>query len=127
MKVNLLKILLRLAAIFYLVGSVVHFFGLTLFPFYDGKLFSPYHDSMISMFCLFLSLLLVTVAKDPFKYKAVLKVIIVGFILISLFSLLIIFRIDFAVLGAPDKKMETITEGIVGLLYSVGLIYCIKD
>lgn len=127
MKINLLKFLLRIAAIFYLIGAAVHLFGLTVFPWYVHQLYSPYHDSLISVFCIFLSLLLFIVAKDPIKYKEIVRVIIIGFLLISLFSVLIILKVDFTALGAPDKKLQTIIEGIFGLIYSGVLLYSQRD
>jgi len=48
-KLKLLRIVLILGALYYLIGSFVHFFGLTLFPFFDAKLYAPYHDSIIAL------------------------------------------------------------------------------
>lgn len=47
-KIKTLKLFLVLGVLYYLVGAVVHFFSLTLFPFYDGALYQPYHDTIIA-------------------------------------------------------------------------------
>jgi len=106
-----------------LVGSYVHFFGITLFPWYDGRLYTPYHDSVISLVAVVLALLLITIAKDPVKNIDVLRTAIFCAFIASIFSVLIIWKVDFAALGAPAKKLQTITEGILGFIYSVILIW----
>ncbi len=116
-KLHLLKATLVLGALFFLVGAAVHWFGLSLFPWYDHALYSPYHDSLIAAFCLFLVLLLLTLARGPVKNKDVLRAVIIGVLLISLFNVLIPFKIDFVSLGAPAKKMQTILEGVLGFVY----------
>ncbi len=122
-KPKLLKIILNLGALYYLVGSYVHFFGITLFPWYDGRLYTPYHDSVISLVAVVLALLLITIAKDPVKNIDVLRTAIFCAFIASIFSVLIIWKVDFAALGAPAKKLQTITEGILGFIYSVILIW----
>ena len=57
------------------------------------------------------------VAKDPIKNKEILKVIIFVVLLASIFSVVIVLRVDFVALGSPTKMMQTIMEGIMGLGY----------
>ncbi|OGY97500.1 MAG: hypothetical protein A2855_02515 [Candidatus Liptonbacteria bacterium RIFCSPHIGHO2_01_FULL_57_28] len=113
-KLKLLKIVLGLGAIYYLVGAFAHFFAVTLFPFFDARLYAPYQDSLIALCALIFAALLVTVARDPDKNSDVLKLIIAGASVASVFSIAIIWRIDFAALGAPDKELQTIVEGLLG-------------
>ena len=122
-KIKTLKLFLVLGALYYLVGAVVHFFGLTLFPFYDGALYQPYHDTVIALAAIIISLLLLSIAKDPVKNIDSLNVIIVGGIIAIIFSIGIILKIDFAQLGAPGKKAQTIVEMILLIFYVSSLIY----
>src|SRR3989338_2418080 len=102
-KIKFLKILLYLGALYYAVGSAAHFFGLTLFPWFDGRLYVPYQDTVIAFVALIFAYLLVVVASDPIKNKAVLKAIIISALAASIFSLAIIWKVDFASIGAPDR------------------------
>ena len=121
-KLKLLKITLSLGAIYYLIGAFVHFFGLTLFPFYDGKLYNPYHDSVIALVAIIFVLLLLAVARDPIKNIDILKIVIIGAVLASFFSIAIIWKVDFTALGAPAKKIQTIVEGILGFIFVATLL-----
>ena len=117
MKLKLLKIVLVIGAVYYAIGGVVHYFGLTIFPWFDGRLYAPYQDTVIALVCLVFVMLLLTVARDPVKNIDMLKVIIASVAIASVVSILIIYKVDFAALGAPAKKMQTIVEGILGLIY----------
>lgn len=73
-KLKLLKATLVLGALYYLTGAAAHWWGLTIFPFYDGRLYTPYHDSVIALVAVVLALVLITVARDPIKNIDVLKI-----------------------------------------------------
>ena len=122
-KIKILKLLLIIGATFYAIAAVVHFFGLTLFPFYDANLYTPYHDTIISLVAIILSILLLTVAKNPIKNVDSLNVIITGGIIAIIFGIGILWKIDFAQLGAPAKKIQTIAEVILLAIYIPLLIY----
>lgn len=122
MKLSLLKLLLRLAALYYIVGAVVHWFGLTLFPWYDGALYQPYHDSVIALVALIFAILLFVVANDPVKNVDVLGVTIFCMALASVFSIAIVWKVDFAALGASNKELQTMVEGGMGI-FTTGLLY----
>jgi energy-coupling factor transporter transmembrane protein EcfT len=122
-KLKILKLLLVVAASYYFIGAIVHFFGLTVFPFYDGALYQPYHDTVISLAALAFSLLLFFIAKDPIKNIDSLNVMIIGGIIAIIFSIGIIFKIDFVQLGAPGKKLQTIVEMVLLITYIGSLIY----
>ena len=122
-KIRLLQITLGLGSAYYLIGCIVHFFGLTLFPFYDGRLYAPYHDSLIALCSLIFAILLAAIARDPAKNKDVLKVIIISAFLASVFSIAIIWKIDFTALGAPEKHLQTIVEGIVGFVFTGAVLW----
>lgn len=116
-KLKLLKFVLVLGAIYYAIGGVVHYFGLTLFPWFDGRLYAPYQDTIIALVCLVFVLLLLAVARDPIKNIDILKVIIISVAIASVASIAIIWKVDFTALGAPAKKMQTIVEGVIGFIY----------
>ncbi|HEY4506646.1 MAG TPA: hypothetical protein VJH71_00555 [Candidatus Paceibacterota bacterium] len=122
-KLKLLKVALGLGVVYYLVGAYVHFFGVTLFPWYDGRLYTPYHDSLISLVAVVLALILITLARNPIKNIDMLRTVIFCLIMGSIFSIVIIYKIDFSSLGSPAKKIQTITEGVVGFIYSAILIW----
>ncbi len=122
-KIKFLKLFLILGSVYYFIAAVVHFFGLTVFPFYDGALYQPYHDTVLSLVSIILSLLLISIAKNPVKNADSLNVIIAGGIIAIIFSIGIILKIDFAQLGAPGKKFQTIVEMILLIIYVGSLIY----
>ncbi|MBI5733595.1 MAG: hypothetical protein HY973_01455 [Candidatus Kerfeldbacteria bacterium] len=122
-KPKLLQIVLALGALYYLIGAIAHWWGLTIWPFYDGRLYTPYHDSVIALAAIILTGLLLIVARDPVKNIDVLKVIIIASFTASLFSVLIIYKVDFTALGAPDKAAQTVVEGILGFVFTSALIW----
>lgn len=121
-KLKILKILLYLGSIYFIIGAIAHFFGLTIFPFYDGALYTPYHDTVISLAAIILSILFYVIAKNPEKNIDSLNVIITGGIIAIIFNIGIILRIDFVSLGAPVKKIQTIVEAILLILYIILLV-----
>lgn len=103
---------------YYLVGTVANFFGLIIFPFYDGKLYEPYLDSIIALVAFVLALLLLVVSRDPIKNIDTLNVIVFGAFLASIFSVAIIWKVNFLELGAPGKETQIIVEGILGFVFT---------
>lgn len=124
-KPKLLKAVLYLGALYYAIGAFAHYFGLTLFPWYDGKLYAPYQDTVIAFVALVLAYLLIVTARDPAKNIDLLNAIIICAAAASVFSIAIAWKIDFTALGAPDKKLQTIVEGILGFLWTAALI-CLR-
>jgi predicted permease len=122
-KLRWLKIFLYLGAVYYVVGAIVHYFGLTLFPWFDGRLYTPYQDTVIAFVALVLAYFLIVIANDPIKNKDMLKAIIVAAIAASVFSIAIIWKVNFTALGAPDKRLQTIVEGVVGFIWSGALLW----
>ncbi len=116
-----LRSVLYLGAAYYIIGAVAHWFGLTLFPWFDGALYAPYQDSVIALVAVILAYFLIVIARDPVKNKDMLKAVIVSATAASIFSFWIVFKIDFAALGAFEKSTQTIVEGILGFLW-VGVL-----
>jgi hypothetical protein len=122
-RLKLLKLTLNLGAVYYLIGAVAHWWGLTIFPFYDGRLYTPYHDSLIALVAVILALILITVARDPLKNIDVLRVIILAAALASFFSVAIIWKVDFVALGSHAKTTQTVVEGIIGFIFTGVLLW----
>lgn len=122
-KLKLLKLTLRIGVLYYLIGAFVHYFDLTLFPWYDANLFAPYHDALIALCAILFALFLFVIAKDPVKNIDTLNVVIMGSFLASIFSIVIIWQVDFAALGAPNKELQTIVEGILGFVFVGSLLW----
>ena len=122
-KLKTLKILLVLGGVYYIIGAVAHFFGLTIFPFYDSHLYTPYHDTVIALASIILSLFLFAVAKNPTKNIDTLNIFIIGGFIAIAFSVYILTTINFLALGAPEKHTQTIIETILLIFYIAFLIY----
>ena len=122
-RLKLLKIALFLGASYYLIGAYAHFFAVTLFPFYDSRIYVPYQDSVIALVAFIFAMFLVTIARDPVKTKDMLNTALACLFLASIFSIAIIWKVDFAALGAPAKKTQSIVEGMIGFLYLAALLW----
>ena len=121
-KTILLKFTLYLGALYYLIGAIAHYFGLTIFPWYDGNLYAPYQDTVIALVAVILAYFLTVVARNPEKNLDMLKAVMIAAAVASLFSILVPLKVDFAALGAPDKSLQTIIEGIFGFIWVGALI-----
>jgi hypothetical protein len=121
-KLTLLKFSLFLGALYYLIGGIVHFFGLNLFPFYVKALYSSYHDIALALAAFVLAIILFTVGRNPIKNIDVLNAIIISGFLAIIFSFYIIWKIDFIQIGAAAKKTQTIVELALLIIYVVALI-----
>lgn len=122
-KSKALKLTLYLGALYYVVGAIAHYFALTIFPWFDGRLYAPYQDTLIAFTALVLAYFLMVVAHDPIKNKDMLKAVIISAIAASIFSIVVIWKVNFAALGVPDKELQTIVEGILGFIWSGALIW----
>jgi hypothetical protein len=122
-KIKILQWLLIAGWIYYIIGAIAHFFGLTIFPFYDSHLYSLYHDTVIALVAITLSILFFVTAKNPRKNIDTLNVIIIWAIIAIIFSIGIIRKINFEQLGAPEKKTQTIVEMVMLIIYVASLIY----
>ena len=122
-KLFLLKILLFVSALYYLVGGIIHFFGLTLFPFYTSALYSPHHDTALALAAFAFAIILITVSRDPVKNIDILNAIIICSFLAIIFSFYILWKIDFIQLTATAKKTQTIVELLLLIIFLAGLIF----
>lgn len=118
LRIRLLRIILALGSLFYIVGAIAHYFGLTIFPWYDGALYQPYHDSLIAVAGVVIAMILAVIAEHPVRNKEMIKVVIAGALLAGIFSIAIIWKIDFDAIGASAKKTQTIFEGFLGFAFA---------
>lgn len=109
----LLQITLIACAAYIVMGAIAHFFGLTIFPFYDGGLHTPYHDIIIALAAVMLAILLFSIAEHPLRRPVVLKAILIASYIAIVFNLWILFTVDFVQLDAPGKWTQTLVETIL--------------
>ena len=105
-KIKLLRVLLIINAFYFFIAAIAHFFGLTIFPMYDGTLYTPYHDTLLALCDLVFVMIFLTVARDPIKNKDMVNTIIFAFVLVIIFNVGMIWRIDFRLLGSSLKKFK---------------------
>jgi hypothetical protein len=122
-KFKLLQIFLIFGVLYCLIGGFAHFFGLTIFPFFDANLYTSYQDSLIALMALILALFLLAIARDPVRNKDTLKIAIISTVLSSIFNITILWKVNFANLGAPGKETQIIVEGIIGFIYAAFLLW----
>lgn len=122
-KTKALQLLLALGALYFTIGAAAHGFGLTIFPLYDGRLYSSYHDMIIAAAALVVAIFLLAIARDPVKNIDGLKAIIVAGVVAAVFTAGSLWKFDFAALGAPAKKAQTAAELILLIIWLVALVY----
>lgn len=122
-RLTALRITLALGSLYYVMGAVAHATGQTIFPWFDGALYAPYHDPLIALASLVLAMFLAVIAYHPIRNREMIKVVIAGAVIGSIFSIAIIWKVDFMGLGAPGKESQTIFEGILGFVFAGALLW----
>lgn len=120
-KLILLKALLYAGAAYFLIAAVAHFFGLTIFPFYDGALYQPYHDMLIGFCALAICGVLIVSADNPLKNIDIFNLILAGMALAVVFNIFVLLKIDFISLGSTLKHFQTLVEMILAGAYFAAL------
>lgn len=124
MKYKILKTTLFIACLYYLIGAVVHYFWLTLFPWFEASLYSPYHDSIIAMASLAISGFFFVTFLEPKKYIGNIYVIILSAFINGFLTLWMSHEVDFMSIYGNDLKIsQAYTEGFLLLL--LGATLCI--
>jgi len=111
---KVIKYLLVLGSSYYFIGAIVHFFGLSFYPWYDGLLFSPYHDAVIALCSIVFGLFLLVISTDITKYRLLINLVMIAGIIAIFFSLYIIFFID---LSGTIKRQQTMVEMALLIIY----------
>ena len=117
---KIIKFLLVSGSIYYFIGAFVHFFGLSIYPWYDGILFSPYHDTVISLSAIFIGLIFFAISRNIEKYRNLIKLIIISCLIAIVFSIYIIFCIN---LVGTIKQEQTIVEMVLLIIFAGSLSY----
>ncbi len=122
-KTKLLQTILAGAGAYYAIGAVAHFLGLTIFPFYVNNLYNPYHDTLVAVAAAIFSASFFVAAKNPARHGTLINLFLFGATLGIAGSLWLLYSVDFAALGAPEKQIQTIVE--TGLLLIFVACLCV--
>ncbi len=79
MSKKILQTLLIIGALFYFAEFILHFFGLPILE--HDKIFLPTHDRYIAIFALTYAALLILIATNPFKYRHLWMLAMLGILL----------------------------------------------
>lgn len=120
-KDGLVRLILACCALYYFVAAFAHFFGLTLFPFYDETLYSPYHDILLGLCDLVFVMIFSVVAFDPVNNIDTFHVILIAFVLVILVNIGLIWKFDFALYHSVHKQFQTIVETLLAFITLVSL------
>lgn len=109
------RALLDIGAVFYLFEAVIHWFGLPVLE--HDKIWLPTHDRYIAIFALTYVALLVLVALDPRKYKALFAVMMVGILVSMVNAAMIAQNGGYAAFGTTNLDAELTTIGIGAVVW----------
>ena len=118
-----LKYLLYVLSFFYLIGGIAHYFGLTIFPWYDGALYSPYHDSIITMAAIAMMILIYIIAADVKKYKKLIDGISLIALIDGSLTIYMAYKVNFEAYSQNNKQFQAIVEGVLLVIVSIGLYF----
>ena len=114
--------ILYIGTVFYLVGTLVHQFGITLYPWFVAELYSPYHDTLIAISSLVMAILFFQGARNP-DNKVIVDTIMymatIGGLLVIAMGLFTDFH-GYGIAG-ETKATQSIFEGATALLLAAVL------
>lgn len=118
----LVRTLLGIGAAFYMFEAVIHWFGLPILE--HDKIWLSTHDRYIAIFALTYVALLVLIATDVKKYRALFVVTMVG-ILVSMYNASwIASQGGYATFGVGNLDRELTTIGIAAIVWVVTTAAC---
>jgi len=121
-----IKYYLIILSLFYLIGAIAHYFGLTIFPWYDGALYSPYHDSIITMAAIAMTILLYIISTDVQKYKKLINGISLIGIINGILTIYMAYNVNFEIYNQNNKQFQAIVEGTLLVAVSISLYFLNK-
>src|SRR3989338_1685691 len=124
---KVLQYLLYALSFFYLIGGLAHFFGLTIFPWYDKALYSPYHDSIITMAAIAIMIIIFIIATDVQKYKKLIDRLSLISLINGLLTLYMAYKVNFGAYNQNNKQFQAIAEGVLLIIASISLYFLNKD
>ena len=121
---KIISALLYLGVVFYLIGGVVHVFGITLFPWFVSQLYSPYHDTLIAISSVAMAIIFWQGAHHPENKELLDAIMWVAFVCSPLIIVMGLF-VNFGRYGATAeiKSFEAILEGLVGIILGAALFW----
>ena len=115
MKRKLTKILLWIAAAFFLFEAILHGFGLNLLE--HDKIFLPTHDRYIALFALTYATLLLLISTNLKKYDTLFKLIMAGLLLAILNATLISYTGGYKAFSTVNLDRELRHIGIAAYIW----------
>lgn len=120
-RLQIISLLLYIGVVFYLLGAIIHFFGLSVYPWFVSELHSAYHDTLIAISSLVMAFFFFQGARHPSAKPLINAIITAGFVGGVLIIAMGTF-VDFTMYHAVDKGPQAIFEGILALGLSISLI-----
>jgi hypothetical protein len=105
--------------LFYLAGAVIHFFGLSIYPWFVSELYSTYHDTLIAISSLAMAVFFFQGARHPENKDLIYAIAFASLLCGPLIIAMGIF-VDFDALNAVAKGPQAILEGVAAI--ALGLI-----
>lgn len=118
-------ILLYCGVVFYILGALIHFFGLSVYPWFVSELHSAYHDTLIAITSLVMAIFFFQAARNPDDKPLINAIIVAGFVGGILIVAMGMF-VDFNAYHAPAKGPEAILEGCIAICLGASLLYLKK-
>lgn len=122
---RIISIILYGGTIFYVIGAIVHFFGLSIYPWFVSALYSSYHDTLIAISSLAMAVFFFQGARYPDSKPLIGSIIAASLICGPLIIAMGVF-IDFESLNASAKGLQAILEGSLAILLGFGLFLLVR-
>ena len=120
-KQRAISALLYLGVVFYVLGAAIHFFGLSVYPWFVAELHSSYHDTLIAISSLAMAIFFFQGARYP-DNKPLLNAIITATLVCGPLIILMGIFVDFDALGAAMKSSQAVLEGIAAVVLGAVLL-----
>jgi hypothetical protein len=118
-RLRFLQAILFAGSAYYVVGFFAHWFGLTISPWFDGALYSPYHDSIIAMASLAFAGFFFVSAINPVRNYDSVRVIIFAAFINGLLTFYMAFTVDFSIYGSAYKQDQAFAEAVLLIVLSI--------
>lgn len=120
-KQRTISALLYFGVAFYALGAIIHFFGLSVYPWFVAELHSSYHDTLIAISSLAMAVFFFQGARYP-DSKPLIEAIIIASLLCGPLIILMGLFVDFNALNAAAKGSQAVLEGIAAIALGVTLL-----
>ena len=127
MKKMILKYTFYCMSFFYFIGAISHYFWLTIFPWYDSALYSPYHDTIITMAAISFMIFFFIIAKNTDIYRQLMYGVSISALLTGFMTLYMAYAVDFSQYKSDIKVLQATVEWFLLLLISGAIYICNKN